>query len=159
MKNNERLSLIKDLPAARRTDPPASHRAGHEISKSGQRVTQAQRIYALLCENPGSTRGEIADIIKKQDGTEAEVFCMVSRRVADLVNIGSVKHGEERVCSIRHRIIGTLWPIQNPEEISPIKKRTKYDLLKDKLKEKNELIKRLRKRIKKLKQKTRSTRT
>ena len=84
-------------PIAAKTDPPSSHRAAAELTRSGARQRQIDRVVELVRQWPGCTSRELAE----RSGMD---YHLVARRLPDakaahLVTwIGGEKHPEQRVC-------------------------------------------------------------
>ena len=69
---------LEDVPIARRSDPVMSHEAAREVTDSGRRLTQAEKILNRLMAGP-ATSGELAGLSIKYTG-----------RVSDLRKLGYV---------------------------------------------------------------------
>lgn len=90
-------------PIAARRDPPTSAKAAAELTRSGARQRQIDRVVGLVRRWPGCTSRELAE----QSGCDRY---MVARRLADaktahLVTwIGGEQHPEQRVCRYGGRL-------------------------------------------------------
>lgn len=73
---------------ARRNDPATSHAAAREITYSGRRATQSERLHGVVRRNPGQTSGMIRELSGMSD-------TQVSRRLADLENAGIIHKGQK----------------------------------------------------------------
>lgn len=90
-------------PSAR-ADPATSRLAGAELSASGARRVQAERVLALVRQCPGATAAELAA------GTHDLDNVRVLRRLDDLRKLGRVRQGAARTCSCKSRRMMTWWP-------------------------------------------------
>ena len=76
------LSLI---PAAHSFDPVTSYEAEGEVTRSGQRSTNAKKVLELVKGHPG--------LCSKEYGTMILDRYEVARRLADLLRLGYVEQG------------------------------------------------------------------
>lgn len=83
-------------PAARSTDPVTSHQAGEQITKSGTRKAQQNRVLRALKRFPNRTSAEIANRANLDR-------YMVARRLPELATAGKAKRGDARTCRINGR--------------------------------------------------------
>lgn len=84
-------------PAARATDPVSSHLAAEEMTRSGKRAYQAERVLDLVRKHPHHTSLELA-----QYGTLDRY--QLARRLPDLVALGLVERSREpRLCAVGKR--------------------------------------------------------
>jgi len=92
------MSSIPDIqtPAARNSDPETSHLAAEEITKSGKRKAQQQKVLNAVKKFPNRTSAEIANRSKLDRYA-------VARRLPELATAGLVKRGNARQCRINHR--------------------------------------------------------
>ena len=92
---------------ARRTDPASSKSAAVEVEEIGSAGTDRAKISAYVhAHRTGLTGGEIAVGL----GWGAEANNRVMRRICELVGLGEVKRGEDRVCRVKGRKMYTIWP-------------------------------------------------
>lgn len=90
-------------PISRNTDPDSSHLAGEKVTKSGKRRRQMDILLDLVGRRPGMTATEMVD------------YChldryQISRRLADLKNVGRIYQGATRRCHVRGSMMVT-WHI------------------------------------------------
>ena len=90
-----------ETPAARNTDPSTSHEAADEITQSGKRQTQMDKVIAMVEEDQGLTAAELA---KKNKVCRY----MTARRLADASDIFVMK-GSKTKCSVAGRNAVTWW--------------------------------------------------
>lgn len=83
-------------PIAANVDPISSHLAAAEITRSGLRGAQKQKVLAALRNAPGRTSAELAALA----GLERY---LVARRLPDLMHDGLVKQAEIRNCRVTGR--------------------------------------------------------
>jgi len=102
MQNLQGQQTIEFPPASRKTDPATSALAEDEITSSGARARQVDRVYRLVQQNDGYTSAELAVM----GGVDRH---MVARRLPDLQHKGLVKKGGQRQCEIRNRQAVTWW--------------------------------------------------
>lgn len=89
-------------PASRRTDPISSHSAERRITRSGRRATQAERVYAALCDLDGATSAELAP----RCGLDR---WQTARRLPDLEAQGQIVKGAMRKCEVTGAKSVTWW--------------------------------------------------
>ena len=83
-------------PAARSTDPAASHVAADDVTSSGARDRQRRVVAATVAMHPGLTARELA--------THCELDrYQINRRLPECETAGDVRRGEQRRCSIGGR--------------------------------------------------------
>ena len=83
-------------PAARSTDPSASHVAADDVTSSGARDRQRRVVAATVAMYPGLTARELA--------THCELDrYQINRRLPECETAGDVRRGEQRRCSIGGR--------------------------------------------------------
>ena len=95
---------IEDVPGARASDPSTSWAAVAVINEDGSRRTQGQIVLSIVRRHPGLTTGEISE--RFFDGSMRS-----SKRLADLKNLGLVKHGVPREFKGSGRKQVTWWPV------------------------------------------------
>jgi xanthine dehydrogenase iron-sulfur cluster and FAD-binding subunit A len=88
-----------ETPHSRNSDPITSHLAGDEITKSGKRQTQINKVNHMVRLHEGLTSAELAE------SNKADRY-MVARRLADSLE---VKKGEPRICAVSGRKAVTWW--------------------------------------------------
>lgn len=98
------LLPLFDNPIARRKDPKSSHEAADEITRSGNRASQAQEVLALVRRHQGHTSLELSRFSRTLDRYQ------VARRLADLNEAGLVYQGQLRNCSIGKRLAVAWFP-------------------------------------------------
>lgn len=86
-------------PHARNTDPITSHLAGDEVTQSGRRQSQINKVTAMVRAREGLTSAELAK------ANEADRY-MVARRLPDAL---AVMKGDPRQCNISGRLAVTWW--------------------------------------------------
>ena len=94
------LSLIVDLPLARKRDPQPSKLAASEIKLDGTLARQLQQTLNVVRVNPGMTAGEYESVLNFQ----------CHKRLSDLLALGLVFKGLSRKCKITHRTAATWFP-------------------------------------------------
>lgn len=95
-----------ETPAARSTDPETSHKAAEEITASGRRHAQQQRVFLAVKLWPGRTSAEIAALMNEQRQ-------MPARRLSELVTGGYVERGPFRKCTYSGKAAIT-WTVRLP---------------------------------------------
>ena len=90
-------------PASRHTDPATSHQAEFAITRSGARVTQAQRCHGVVLSTPGLTAGAIGE----RTGLG---HVRAQRRLSDLKSAGRVRTGPARDWRGHGQV--TWWPVE-----------------------------------------------
>jgi hypothetical protein len=88
--------------AARSRDPETSHLAADEITKSGARQKQVERVVAMVHKTDGMTSRELADHHK-------EDRYMVARRLSEAETAQEVEKGQPRTCAIGKCKAVTWW--------------------------------------------------
>lgn len=83
-------------PASRRTDPATSHQSEQEITDSGVRATQTQRVAELVRAYPGRTCNELARL-----GVLTER--QLSKRLSDAHAAELIIAGPPRRCDVSRR--------------------------------------------------------
>lgn len=104
----EQLTLLSEVPASRRDDPPPSRAAEKRVTKSGTRATNQRRVLDAVKRWPGRTSKELAVLIG-MDRVE------VARRLGDLKNI-RVWQGAARTCEAsrpKRTSATTWWPTEH----------------------------------------------
>lgn len=98
-------------PAARSTDPNASHDAAAHITASGARGAQQQMAAKAVEQYPGLTSLELA---------KRSSMCrfVLARRLPECITAGTVKRGQERRCSVSGRLACTWHPPQAEEQLA-----------------------------------------
>jgi len=89
------------IPIARTTDPWTSHAGAVEVTDSGRRLTQSERLLAVVRSHPGLTGGEISELA----GLDRWA---TTKRLSDLKNTGQAIQGESRHWHGRPQV--TWWP-------------------------------------------------
>jgi hypothetical protein len=97
-------------PAARSTDPHASHDAERHINQSGVRARQQNMAAQAVKIYAGMTSLEIA---------EKATLCryMLARRLPECETAGKVYRGQERRCSVSGRLAATWYPVGHTEQL------------------------------------------
>lgn len=88
---------------SRRTDPPESHEAAHQITATGTRGHLTQQAIDLVHRMPGKTAREL----EKLNGLENGV---VRKRLTDALHLGKVKKGPPRKCAFSGKSAATWVP-------------------------------------------------
>jgi len=91
-------------PASRTTNPVTSAMAENEVTDSGARARQAEKVLRLVEQNDGYTSAELAVM----GGVDRH---MVARRLPDLQHNNLVKKGGRRRCNIGNRQATTWWVV------------------------------------------------
>ena len=94
------LSLIVDLPLARKRDPQPSKLAASEIKLDGTLARQLQQTLNMVRVNPGHTASEYEQVLGKH----------AHKRLSDLAEIGLIFKGTARKCRVTKRTAATWWP-------------------------------------------------
>ena len=89
------------VPLARDSDPISSHEAGDELTQSGRRKAQMERILFALRSHPGSTTHELK---KGLPGLDEVKIC---KRLNDLKESGLAEKTGIRLCRVSRRRIQT----------------------------------------------------
>ncbi len=84
-------------PIARNTDPDTSYQAADQVTG---RESLVKRIVAAVQQQPGLTRGELAELLNEPQER-------VWRRVSDAVRTGKIRYGNSRMYQGRKQ--QTLW--------------------------------------------------
>jgi hypothetical protein len=92
-------------PATRRTDPATSWEAERGITRSGDRLTQAERVLYEVRTHPGQTAAEIGVAVHLG-------HVPAQRRLSDLRNQGLIRQGEPRECAVKHTRMVTWHPFE-----------------------------------------------
>ena len=92
-------------PAARATDPNASHDAAEHMTATGRRAYQQTVSAAAVLRHPGLTSNELSKRAKLDR-------YMLARRLPECETGGAVKRGPERRCSVSGRLACTWWPVE-----------------------------------------------
>ena len=95
-------------PIARPSDPWTSHIGAAEVTESGRRKTQSERLLAVVQSHPGLTGGEISELA----GLERWA---TTKRLSDLKNAGQAIQGEPRHWHGRPQV--TWWPVQQQGQL------------------------------------------
>lgn len=100
-----------ETPAARSTDPAASHDAEQHINRSGVRARHQQMTAKAVALYPGMTSLEIA---------ERTSLCryMLARRLPECETAKAVRRGQERRCTVSGRMAATWWPHGVEEQLA-----------------------------------------
>lgn len=90
-------------PAARNSDPRASHEADEHMNTSGKKALQQRIAVAAVEKRPGLTALEIATRTR---------LCryMLGRRLPEVERDGLVRRGAERQCSVSKRSACVWYP-------------------------------------------------
>jgi hypothetical protein len=94
-----------ETPAARANDPVSSHLAAEQITSTGKRQTQLERIIAAIYAHPGCTAGELTQYT-------GLTHVQIDRRTGDMRMSGRVVFGPIRQCRVLGSQMQTLWPVQ-----------------------------------------------
>ena len=87
-------------PASKGGDSYTSDLAEERVTKLGVRQEQCRIVYELLQKHIGFTSKELAKISKLDRH-------MIARRLPDLLNVGKVRKGKKRKCSIARSLADT----------------------------------------------------
>lgn len=114
--------LFRELPpASARTDPETSRVAERKVTKSGQRMTNAQRVADLVKRYPGRTSRELDAIVLmgRQQWNRLDLgesrwsgldYHEIARRLPDAETLNLVKRGEARTCDVGGNPCTVWWP-------------------------------------------------
>jgi len=86
-----------DLPLAATADPASSHAAAAEATRSGRAQRHREVVLRLVKAHPDKTAVELFSL---QTGPDTLGRHEISRRLADLKNLGLVEQGAPRKCSV-----------------------------------------------------------
>ena len=81
------LQPILTNPIVHASDPSTSHEAALDVTKSGRRATDAEKVLNAVRSLPGHTSTELADAIPELN------LYGVRRRLTDLLHNGSIRRG------------------------------------------------------------------
>jgi hypothetical protein len=107
-------STLFDMPPAAATnDPATSHDAAREVTRSGARGEHCRRVLKMVQAHQGLTAVELHNDQTGDFDPDAEPLDRheISRRLADLKNVGLVRQGPSRPCRIKHRVMSTWFAI------------------------------------------------
>lgn len=96
-------------PAARRTDPRASHEADEHMNTSGKKALQQRIAVAAVEKHPGKTSLEIAT-------ATGQCRFMLARRLPEAEADGHVRRGQERTCTVSKRLACVWYPPEVAEQ-------------------------------------------
>lgn len=85
---------------ARRDDPDTSKEAADDLVESGRLARMERIALDLVAEYPGRTGSELDALSGLREGA-------VRKRLAKLREDGRLRNGEERVCSVTGKKVGT----------------------------------------------------
>lgn|GEM_PF-6251317 len=103
---NPQLGLFEPRPAANTLahgdDPASSHDFAGYAARSGKLAMQRRTLLAAITERPGLTSAEYADELgmDKHD---------LRRRLTEMKNLGTVRRGHLRTCSVGPGRAATWW--------------------------------------------------
>lgn len=97
-------------PAARRTDPNASHDAAEHVTLSGARAKQQAIAATAVKQYPGLTSLELSQRARIDR-------YMLARRLPECITARTVKRGQERRCAVSGRLACTWHPPQSEEQL------------------------------------------
>lgn len=92
---------------ARTTDPETSREAGDRIVHSDSLARKRGQLVALVGNNPGKTASELQRIYERQ-GNRGHLW----KRVKGCVEVGLIRRGKARECTVTKRMAATLWPVE-----------------------------------------------
>lgn len=95
------MTLLSNVPIARRRDPSTSHESAEHITKNGSRARQQNATLDLVRRFPGHTSAELA-VKSELAGGDIDRWT-AARRLPELRKAWLVKTGEARSCSISGR--------------------------------------------------------
>jgi hypothetical protein len=100
-------------PAARNTDPNASHEAAEHITKTGLRAQQQRMASKAVEQHPGLTSLELS---------QKSHICryMLARRLPEAETGHTVRRGPERKCTVSGRSACTWYPFNHSIQLSII---------------------------------------
>lgn len=101
VRTTHRLIAPPEPPAARSTDPPSSHEAIEELSRSDQREGAAAAVLAILEGHRGQalTYREVHELLGRELDVTMEPAA-VQKRLNDLRKKGHVTNGADRPCRV-----------------------------------------------------------
>ena len=94
---------IDMFPAARRTDPKTSKQAADDVTVSGQRRRDVDRVAEAVRAHKGSTARELANFAKLD-------YEMVHKRLPDAERLGLLFRAGDRRCSRTQKKAVLWWP-------------------------------------------------
>jgi len=104
--------LLADLPRARNTDPPTSHRAAARIKQSGALGRQQRLVLEWVRQYPGHTSAEIARRMAESRDDDGRLWTayrpMLGRRLPELAPV-HLRKGEPRECQVTGAESLTWW--------------------------------------------------
>lgn len=96
------LSFNIDNPLSRSTDPITSAQAEAKFKASGLAAKRTRQVLHAICDTPGATSSELANVLHKLYPEMTLQACVKSpsKRAADLAKKGFVERAEKRKCTI-----------------------------------------------------------